>query len=191
MKRNLYLLALFVLLSVVISAQATSKKTQAQFSKHKPEKAHKLLGHWGSASERQKPKSEHHSVKEVQKHAPLSVSHHDAKTQVDLGHSKKKSLMASDKGDLKLQDLLVEDAIQRKVDVHKQRTNHAGVAQTNHAHNSHYPKNGHKVGLKSTSNHASNGHPVNKREKKAPKKVMLNKSKKNKRTKRLHKQYIF
>lgn len=187
-----YLVALVVLLSVLLT-QASNKK-EAQSTKHKPVKAHKtVLGHWDTSSGA-KAKAEHHNVKEVQKHAPLTVSHHEAKSQADLAHSKKKPLHSSgSKSDLKLQDLAAEDAIHHKVQTHKSHSSH-----DNHGHNAHH-QNGHKMTpMKMMNNHASNSGGERlatgaKPEKgvKPSKKMILNKNKKIKRTKRLHKQYIF
>lgn len=185
-----YLLALVFLLSVLLT-QAASNKKEVPSTKHKPVKPHKsVLGHW-EASSGSKTKVEHHNVKDVQKHAPLTVSHHEAKSQVDLTHNKKKPLHGSgSKSDLKLQDLTVDDAVHHKVQAHKSHSSH-----DNHNHNVHH-QNGHKMPpMKMTNNHASHERlgTAAKPEKsiKPSKKMLLNKNKKIKRTKRLHKQYIF
>lgn len=173
------------LLAVAVWAkESNAHKKETQPSKFKLEKInHKQssLGHWdvSSHSANNKPKSDHHAVKEVQKHSPFSVSHHEARTQLNLGHNKKKPAHgAPTKSELKMQDLINEDAVNHKIQTHRMRNKHDehGIR--------------HEVeSVKRNGGHHSAS--SEKRERKPPKKVLLNKTKKSKRAKRLHKQYLF
>ncbi|GAB6031338.1 hypothetical protein CHUAL_009122 [Chamberlinius hualienensis] len=179
---QLSLLLGLMLVSVCIAKDLHKKETQQSKKQEKLNHKQSSLGHWDVSVHSSKPKSEHHAVKEVQKHAPFSVSHHEARTQLDLGHGKKKPLHATvaTKSELKMQDLIHEDAVHHKIQAHKLKNKH----------DEHGLRHVTEEPVKRTNGHHQ-GSSHEKRERKPPKKVLLNKMKKNKRAKRLHKQFLF